>query len=66
MIKDRYKKLERYKQLPLAERKRRRAARKSPISPSRSFYETQECSRVNERIECAVNRRAAGCYVRNF
>lgn len=58
--------LSRYSKLPLAERKRRRAARKSPVSPRRSFYETQNNSRLNERIESAVNRRAAGCYVRNF
>ncbi len=59
--------LERYKPLSLEEKKKRREARKSPISPQRSFYETKdgEGSRVNERIESAVNRRAAGVYVRN-
>ena len=58
--------LEKYSKLPLTERKHRRAARKSPVAPRRSFYETQDNSRLNERIESAVNRRAAGCYVRDF
>ena len=66
MIQNKYQKLGRYPRLSIEEKKRRRNARKSPISPSRSFYETQDGSRVNERIECAVNRRAAGCYIRNF
>lgn len=59
---------ERYKPLSLEEKKKRREARKSPISPQRSFYETKdgEGSRVNERIEGAVNRRAAGLYVDGF
>ena len=36
-------------------------------APPNSFYhENPTHQRVNERIESAVNRRAAGCYVRNF
>ena len=61
--------LERYKKLPLSERKRRRAAREAAHknAPRNSFYhENPTHQRVNERIEGAVNRRAAGCYVRNF
>jgi len=58
--------LERYKKMSLAERKKRRDARKSSISPKNSFYAQSEGERVNERIESAVNRRAAGVYVRNF
>lgn len=61
--------LERYPKLSLEERKRRRKARREAIekAPPNSFYHqnpTQQ--RPNERIEAAVNRRAAGCYVRNF
>lgn len=57
---------ERYKKLSLAEKKKRRDARKSSISPNNSFYTQVETARVNERIESAVNRRAAGVYVQNF
>lgn len=59
----------RYRKLSLEEKKRRRATRRKAFenAPPNSFYhENTPQERVNERIECAVNRRAAGCYVRNF
>lgn len=59
----------RYRKLSLEEKKRRRAAREAANknAPPNSFYhQNVEIPQINERIECAVNRRAAGCYVRNF
>lgn len=57
----------RYKKLSLEEKKRRRATRKAFYAKMQnSFYENATHQRINERIEGAVNRRAAGCYVRNF
>ena len=53
----------------MKKRKRRRAAREAAYknAPPNSFYHKNPThQRVNERIEGAVNRRAAGCYVRNF
>ena len=60
---------QKYPKLSLQERKRRRKAREEATknAPRNSFYhENPTDQRVNERIEGAVNRRAAGCYVRNF
>ncbi|MBQ2835225.1 MAG: hypothetical protein IJE68_00080 [Clostridia bacterium] len=61
--------LERYPKLPLKEKKRRRAAREQAEknAPPNSFYHKNvDTPRVNERIEGAVNRRAAGVYVKDF
>ena len=57
---------DRYKKLSLEEKKKRRAARKSSISPQNSFYTQPQGERINVRIEGAVNRRAAGVYIRDF
>ena len=60
---------ERYRRLSLEEKKRKRAIRREAEknAPPNSFYhQNPEVERVNERIEGAVNRRAAGCYVRDF
>lgn len=59
----------RYRKLSLEEKKRRRAAREQARknAPPNSFYHYNvNTPRVNERIEGAVNRRAAGVYVKNF
>lgn len=61
--------LERYRKLSLEEKKRRRAARRKAYesAPPNSFHhQNPTYERPNERIESAVNRRAAGVYVRNF
>lgn len=58
--------LERYRKMSPAEKERRRSARKKSICPTNSFYDKAKGGRSNERIESAVNRRAAGVYVQDF
>lgn len=48
------------------QKEQRTKKREERIIRRNSFYTGETCSRANESVECASNRRAAGRYVPNF